>query len=83
MAPFAFALPSVPADNIRVSPPRSAHVHRECQNAPDLPPVIHPPITLAPCRLLGISDRLDARDMMVVSDFGPAGRHENSSTPLV
>lgn len=45
----------------------------------NLPPVIHPPMVLAPGTLLGVADQIGASDVVVMPDLGPASARDRNS----
>jgi hypothetical protein len=51
--------------------------HRKPGNGANLLPVVHPAVFLAPCRLLGLADKVSPGEIVVVPDFSaahPAGK---------
>ena len=56
--------------------------HRQPDDRLNLPPVVHPAMILAPCRLLGIADQIGARDMVMVADLRPAEAGEELLGPI-
>ena len=46
--------------------------HGQPGKAHGLAPVVHPAVILAPCGPLGVADQICARDVVVVTNLGPA-----------
>jgi hypothetical protein len=56
--------------------------HRQPHDTPDLRPIIHTPMILAPRCLLRIPDQIRARDVVVMPDFAPAHAAEELFRPV-
>ena len=51
---------------------RGRRHHGQPGEAHGLAPVVHPAAVFAPCGLLGVADKVDTRNVVVVANLGPA-----------